>query len=162
VRTLGVAFMLFCMAFCSFAAENSTVAPPGFIGNWKLDLLHSTANRRDLRASNVIITAYGDKLQFDFVAGENVLNRDVFTLDGLYYPAYSTRVISKAFEAAKLETRSELVVRTRAILNVDGTLEYQETNTWSLSPDGKSLINKMTDGKLRVYVKQAPLAAKAD
>jgi hypothetical protein len=156
VRSLGILLLLLSTVFPCLAAEKGTVASD-FSGNWKLDADQSTANKRDLHASNILITAYGDRLQFDFMKGENVLNRDTFILDGLYYPAYSTRVVSKAFEAAKLETRTELVVRTRAILTVDGTMEYTETSTWSLSSDRKNLINKMTDGKLRVYVKQPPV-----
>jgi hypothetical protein len=157
LRALSVVLLLICIALPSFAAESSTVAPPSFTGNWKLDPIHSTADRRDLRASNVLITSYGNTLQIDFIAGGDILNRDIFTLDGMYYPSYYTRTISRAFVAAKMENKSELVVQTRALLDVSGTQEYAQTDTWSVSPDGKTLTNRMTDGKLRVYIKQAPV-----
>jgi hypothetical protein len=155
-RTMAVLSLVLSTVVC-FAVQKSA-AVPNFAGTWKLDLIHSTAGPEYLQASSIVVTPYDTgsdrKLQFEFMGGEKLLSRAVYTLDGREYPTYSNRKVAKAYVSARIN-KSALVVRTRTVLDLDDTQEYTETSTWSVSSDGKVLTDKTTDGKLVCYVKQA-------
>lgn len=155
-----LAFLLSSTLVC-FAVKKETVAPPQFGGTWKLDPIHSTVNIKDMQASTVVITPFGDKLEFDFLGGEKLIGRETYTLDGVTHDSYTGRQVNRSFISAWMNKKSELIVRTRNILDLDDTQEYTDTDTWSVSPDGKTLTDRMTDGKLLIYQKQPSQAEAA-
>lgn len=151
MRCLTLALLLFCSVAATCAQKP---AVPAISGTWNLDLIHSTADPQPSFGTQLVITRYGNnKLQFEFLQEKKPLARNVYTLDGREYPSYYN-TNERAFVSAKVNNKSELVVRTRSILDIDGTQEFTETDTWSLSRDGKTLVDKTDDGKVRVYVKQ--------
>jgi hypothetical protein len=151
MRILSAVCLLFCSVFC-FAVQKNT-AVPDFSGTWKLDPIRSTAEPQYLQASSIVVTPCDNKLQFEFVGGEKLLFRDVYTLDGRDRPSYSSRTVTKAYVSARMN-KSALIVRTRAVLDQNDTQEYIDTDTWSVSPDGKMLTDKKANGKLVYYTKQ--------
>lgn len=150
IRNL-LAFVLLC-SWVTFAAEPRP--HPDLTGYWKLDVIHSTAAPADMQASQVVISEFGNRLEFEFRAGHKVVSREYFTTDGIERPRYRSR-LETASAKAKFE-KDQLVIVTRSALDNEGLQQYTETDRWFLSKDGKVLTNKMTDGKLRIYEKGKP------
>jgi len=143
------------LATLSFAGERkkpAAVSIPDLSGNWRLDPVHSTARPVYLQANQIIIKLFGRQYQFEFRGGHKLLARDIYAVDGRERPSYNTR-LAKGFVSAKVE-KEQLLVTTRAALDPEGNQTFIETERWSLSPDKKTLTNKMSDGKLRIYQKQ--------
>jgi len=141
------------LAVFSFAGDKRSSAPlPELNGTWRLDPVHSTAHPRYLLSNQIIIRQFGRQYQFEFRAGHKLLARDVYAVDGKEHPGYSNK-LSNGFVTAKVE-KEQLLVTTRAAMDPDGTQTFSETERWFLSPDKKTLTNKMSDGKLRLYQKQ--------
>ncbi|MFB3917597.1 MAG: hypothetical protein ACE14M_12760 [Terriglobales bacterium] len=146
-----VAAVLLC---CSIAYAAEPKSYPDLSGNWALDPVNSTADPIYMQASRIVITQSRTYLQFEFRSGQRLVAREYYTADGKERPRYSTRLESASAKA--IFQKGQLVITTRSALDNEGLQQYTETDRWYVSPDGKTLTNKMSDGKLRVYQKKPP------
>ena len=157
VRRLAVLLLLLATGFAASKPVQS--APVNLAGSWRLDAVASTLKNIGRAATQIVITQSDDEIQFDYVAGEKSLGSDVFALNGRERQRYSSRV-ERAYSRARFN-KNQLTITTRGVLDVTGEQQYTDTETWTLSPDGKTLTNDPKDGNLFIYRKDTSAAAQA-
>jgi hypothetical protein len=141
------------MLFAISPAFGVTKPPPDLSGSWRLNRERSTGPWVPKAATALEITQRGDEIKFVYFSAETRTGSEAFLADGLERDRYSTR-IERAFAKAQWHG-DELVIITRHTLDQFGYQTYSETDTWTLSTDRKTLTNKLSDGSVLVYEKQA-------
>jgi hypothetical protein len=122
-------------------------------GTWRLDRDLTTEDMTWNRTTHLVVSQSEQRVRFEYFDQDRPLGSDVFVTDGRERPRYTTRV-----ERAYARTRwagDELVVRTRSFLDLEGYQSFVETDRWQLSPDGRNLTEKSSDGKLMVFYRIA-------
>lgn len=140
--------------FVLFAAA-AVAQAPDFSGTWKLDRDLTTADMRWDKTDSIIVGQSQDDVRFEyFDRDRRPIGTNVFTADNIERPWYKTRM-ERAWARAHWQ-QARLVVESRVNLDFQGYQYYNGLETWELSPDGKTLINRLRDGKAEVFQKQAP------
>lgn len=128
---------------------------PSISGTWKLDRDLTTADMRWDKTSTLVLSQSDDELRFEYFDPDGRLfGTDTFTTDDLEHPRYKTR-IERAWSRARWK-QGKLVITSRVNLDLQGYQSYNAYESWELSPDGKTLINRLSDGKTLVFEKQTP------
>lgn len=151
-RVVLVIFVLFAAAAVAQVSNLS--------GTWKLDRDLTTADMRWDKTDTLALSQSGEELRFEYFDRDgHLFGTDTFTTDDVERPRYKTR-IERAYSKAHWQ-RGKLVIVSRVNLDLQGYQSYNGFESWELSPDGKTLINRLSDGKALVYEKQAPSEAPA-
>lgn len=143
------------LAFLVFFAAVVAAQAPNFSGTWKLDRDLTTADMRWDKTDTVLISQSDDDVSFEYFDRDHrSLGTNSFTSDNVERLWYKTRM-ERAWARVHWQ-QARLVVESRVNLDFQGYQYYNGLETWELSPDGKTLINRLRDGKVVVYEKQAP------
>ncbi len=127
-------------------------SPPNFSGVWKLDRDLTTA--KYIKDDTLVVHQTKTRIRFIYHTGDKITGTDVFITDNKDQDRYTTR-IERAFYKARWKD-NELVIVTLHVLDVFGYQSYRETDSWVLDKDGKTLTEKLSDGKVAVYSWKAP------
>jgi hypothetical protein len=157
-RRVLIVLWLLASAVAFAASKPAKAAPVDLSGTWKLDALKSTFKTGGRAANKVVITQGDQEIQFDYYAGEKSLGSDVFNLNGTERSRSATRIERTYSRVSFAKNKKELVITTRGVLDIEGTQQYTDTETWTLSPDGKTLTNNTRDGNLFVFLKDTSTA----
>ncbi len=134
-----------------FAAVAAAQAP-NLSGTWRLDRDLTTADMRWDKTDTLIIGQSGNEIRFQYSDRDgHPLGTNSFTTDNVERRWYKTRV-ERAWARAHWED-SKLVITSHVNLDLQGYQYYLGYESWELSPDGKTLINRLRDGKAIVYEK---------
>jgi hypothetical protein len=157
VRRVLAALLLPLLLSSVFAASKPAKPAKGatvdFTGTWKLDLFKSQLKHGGIGANKLVINQTPEEIQIDYFAGENDLGSDVFLTNGHERQRWVTKQ-ERAFCRVQFRNKEkEMVVTTRGVLDVAGTQQYTDTESWKLSADGKTLTNDQKDGNNLVFVK---------
>lgn len=124
---------------------------PTLSGTWRLDRDLTTADLRWNKTTFLLVSQSEEGIRFDYFDGQRSLGSETFVPDGQERPRYKTR-LERAYARTRWD-RNELVIVTRSFLDHFGYQSYSMTDRWELSPDGKTLTDKSSDGKAMVYYK---------
>jgi hypothetical protein len=149
--------MLFLAMVIAPAMAASKDKPVDFSGTWKLNMSKSKGPP-DWRPETVLVvvqTPY--QIHFAYFLNADTTqpfeNHD-FVPNGKEVKAYVT-ANEYAYVSTRWTNKNMLQVRLRHLVHAEiADTEWTETDYWSLSDDGKTLTNKLSDGKVLVYDKQ--------
>jgi hypothetical protein len=140
--------------FVLFAAMAAAQAP-NFSGTWKLDRDLTTADMRWDKTDTLMVSQSDDDVRFEYWDRDGrPLGTNRFTSDNVERFWYKTRM-ELAWARAHWD-QGKLVVESHVNLDFQGYQYYLGTDTWELSPDGKTLIDRLRDGKSLVFQRQTP------
>ncbi len=143
---------LVALVLAASACVGVVKLPPDFTGAWKLNVEKSTGPRVRKSATALEITQRGDEVKFTYFFGEKQSGSEAFLVDGVERDRYTTR-IERAYTRARWDSKYELLITTRHMLDQMGYQTYSETDSWLLSEDKNTLTNKLSDGTVLVYEK---------
>jgi hypothetical protein len=137
-----------CLLIAAAAAQTRD-----FSGTWKLDRDLTTADLRWDKTDTLVLSQSDRAARFEFFDRDgHLFGTDTFTTDDVERPRYKTR-IERAYSRARWQ-RGKLVIVSRVNLDLQGYQSYNAYESWELSGDGKTLVNRLSDGKAIVYEKQ--------
>jgi hypothetical protein len=125
-----------------------------FSGTWKLNAKKSRG-APDWRPDTVLVVLQSPyQIHFTYFLNQDASqafeNHDYIT-NGKETKLYATGAES-AYASVRWAGKSVLQVRTKHVVRSEiADTDWTETDTWSLSDDGKTLTNKSSDGKTIVY-----------
>ena len=128
-----------------------------FSGTWKLNPQKSKG-APDWRPETVLVVLQSPyQIHFAYFINGDVAkpfqNYDYVT-NGKERQLYATGN-ETAFGSARWSSKNVLQLRTHHVVRAEiADTEWNETDVWTLSSDGKTLTNKSSDGKILVYDKQ--------
>jgi hypothetical protein len=129
-----------------------------FSGTWKLNLQKSKG-APDWRPDTVLVILQSPyQIHFAYFLNADATqpfeNHD-YSTNGKEAKIYAT-ANETAYVSARQTSKKVLQVRTHHVARAEvADTDWTETDTWTLSDDGKTLTNKLSDGKIIVYDKQA-------
>jgi len=153
-KTLGV-LLLGALAFASPAASKDRQID--FSGTWKLNMKLSKG-APDWRPDTVLVVLQSPyQIHFTYFlnadASKPFQNNDYVT-NGKESQLYATGN-ETAYGSARWTSKNMLQIRTHHQVRAEvADTDWTETDTWTLSEDGKTLTNKVSDGKVLIYDKQ--------
>jgi hypothetical protein len=131
----------------------AAAAQSDFSGTWKLDRDLTTADMRWDKTDTVVVSQSGEELRFEYSDRDGrPIGTNTFTTDNVERPWYKNRM-ERAWARVHWQ-QARLVVESHVNLDFQGYQYYNGLETWELSPDGKTLINRLRDGKVIVYQRQ--------
>lgn len=143
--------VLSLVAFALFAAQTSI---PNLSGRWKLDMDASTGAPPVTGTSLVEVSQTEDDVQFQYESARGtVLAEETFPTDWSFNRRFATRT-----QIGRVRARwqgKQLIVETSVVLDVTGEQTFSYTENWSVSPDGRTLTQKSSDGKKLVFERVA-------
>jgi len=154
-RGVVAALLLALIALGAMAASKDRQVD--FSGTWKLNMQKSKG-APDWRPDTVLVVLQSP-YQVHFVY---FLNADAvspfethdYVTNGKESKLYSTGA-ETAYASVKWTSKYVLQVRMhRQVRSEIADTDWTETDLWMLSDDGKTLTNKLSDGKIIVYEKQ--------
>jgi hypothetical protein len=157
VRDQRRALLLLTLAavvLASLAASKSN--PIDFSGTWKLNMAKSKG-APDWRPETTIVILQGPtQIHFSYFLTPEAaqpFQSNSYVTNGreqqLYVAATETTYVS-----ARWHKETELSVRTRHVVRSEiADTSWDETDSWIISADGKTLTNKQSDGKFLVFEK---------
>lgn len=128
-----------------FAAETQA----NLAGTWKIDQDRSTA-APDL-TTQLVIEQSGDAIRFDYYEGKRLASSERFIADRRSRERYRTQ-LGKSFATVRWQ-KGALVIETTTGMDTEGLQNYNSTERWSVSADGKTLTMKSGDGKVKVFTR---------
>jgi hypothetical protein len=140
----------------TMAASKDTLID--FSGTWKLNMRKSKG-APDWQPDTVLVVLQSPyQIHFAYFlngdATQPFQNRD-YVINGKEAKLYAT-ANETAYVSVRRTNKKVLQVRTRHVVRGEvADADWTETDTWTLSDDGKTLTNKLSDGKTIVYEKQA-------
>ncbi len=151
-RTLGVRALI-AIVLLVWSAAAATKGAPDLSGVWRLDRDLTTAHY--VKDDILVVRQSRQKVKFVYrTRDDQVTGTDVFVTDGKESSRYTTR-IERAYYRARW-SGSTLLIVTRHVLDPLGYQTYNETDSWALDDDGKTLVERLSDGKVAVYHWQGP------
>ena len=128
-----------------------------FSGTWKLNMKKSKG-APDWRPDTVLVVLQSPhQIHFAyFLTGDAAqpFENHNYVTNGKEAQAYTTGT-EMAYASVRWTGKRVLQVRLRHVVRAEvADTDWTETDTWTLSNDGKTLINKLSDGKTIVYDKQ--------
>jgi hypothetical protein len=155
VRRLVVIALMLGACLAAGAAEKRAKTTPDFSGMWVLDPINSQGDSLPRNTTVVIIRQVGDQLTFSYYRTRETDTDpsavEEFTLDGRSRKRYSSRT-QIAYARAKFK-KDALVIDTTTTMDVNGTQSFSDSERWTISTDGKTLTQKVSDGTVVVYHK---------
>ncbi len=146
-RVLVVAILIVAIAALAQASDLS--------GTWKLDRDLTTADMRWDKTDTLVVSQSGEEVSFAFFDRDGrSLGTNTFTADNIERPWYKTRM-ERAWAQAHWQ-QGKLVVTSHVNLDFQGYQYYNGLESWELSPDSKTLINRLRDGKVVTYQRRIP------
>ena len=155
VRNVIATLLLALVAASAMAASKDRLVD--FSGTYKLNMQKSKG-APDWRPDTVLVVLQSP-YQIHFVY---FLNSDAvspfeshdYVTNGKESKLYVVAT-EEAYASSKWTSKYVLLVRTRHLVrNEIADTEWTETETWTLSEDGKTLVKRGADGKIIVYDKQ--------
>ncbi|MFB3813410.1 MAG: hypothetical protein ACE14L_04800 [Terriglobales bacterium] len=141
----------------AWAAEKPAAAIPDFSGVWLIDPIRSHGDSIPRDTTVILIRQAGNELTFEHYATRDIERApravEVFVADGRSKKRYSTRT-QVAHARAKFD-KGALVIDTTTTLDLYGAQSFSDRERWTLSPDGKTLTEKVSDGSVIVFHKEA-------
>ena len=128
-------------------------AKANFSGTWVLDKSHSQGLPPELKDQTLTVVQADDKITIDTTivrdGGDDIKQSDVYMLSGKeadYKPQAIMGIEGKGKRTAQWAADgSSIDVKEEATYeSPDGPVAIQVTRKWTLSADGKTLINDMT------------------
>ncbi len=160
MQKLLVTSVVLLLACASVAAEKkATDAIPDLAGVWLLDPLASHGGSLPHDTTVLLIRQSGNEITFEHYATRELEREpkvvEQFVANGRSSRRYATRT-QVAYATAKF-AKGVLVIDTTTSLDAQGTQTFSDTERWAVSPDGKTLTERMSDGTVVVYQKQGPV-----
>ncbi len=155
VRNAAAVMLLALLVAGTTAASKDRL---NFSGTWKLNMQKSRG-APDWRPDTVLVVLQSPyQIHFTYFLNQDAKqafeNHDYVT-NGKETQLYATGA-EIAYANVRWTSKSVLQVRTRHVVRAEmADTDWTETDTWSLSDDGKTLINKLSDGKSIVYDRSA-------
>ncbi|HYN16026.1 MAG TPA: hypothetical protein VES66_09610 [Terriglobales bacterium] len=149
------AMLLALLALGTVAATKDKLVD--FSGTWKLNMKKSNG-APDWRPDTVLVVLQSPyQIHFAYFlngdATQPFENHDYVT-NGKEAKLYGTGA-ETAYASVRWTSKRVLQVRMHHVVRSEvADTDWTETDTWTLSDDGKTLINKSSDGKTIVYDKQ--------
>ncbi|MFZ3212599.1 MAG: hypothetical protein WA188_13905 [Terriglobales bacterium] len=138
----------------AMAAKNQQV---DFSGTWKLNMQKSKG-APDWRPDTVMVVLQSP-YQVHFVSFLNADAVSPFESRDYVTNAKESKLYSaaneEAYASARWTSKYVLQIRMHHLVRAEiADTDWTETDTWTLSDDGKTLTNRTSDGKIIVYDKQ--------
>jgi len=149
------AMLLALLALATVAATKDKLVD--FSGTWKLNVKKSNG-ALDWRSDTVLVVLQSPyQIHFTYFLNPDATqpfeNHDYVT-NGKEAQLYATGS-ETAYASVRWTNKRVLQVRLHHVVRSEiADTDWTETDTWTLSDDGKTLINKSSDGKTIVYDKQ--------
>ena len=127
-----------------------------FSGTWKLNMKKSTG-APDWRPDTVLVVLQSPyQVHFSYFLNDDATqpfeNHDYVT-NGKEAQLYATGN-ETVYSSVRWTSKRVLQIRMRRMVRTEiADTDWTETDTWTLSDDGKTLVNKLSDGKTLVYDK---------
>jgi len=153
-NVLAIGWLALAAAGAMAASKNQQI---DFSGTWKLNMQKSKGPP-DWRPDTVLVVLQSPyQIHFVYFLNADAVSpfesRDYVT-NGKEAQVYSTGP-ETAYASARWTSKYVLLVRLHHLVRAEiADTDWTETDTWTLSDDGKTLINKTSDGKIIVYDKQ--------
>ena len=151
IRTAESVFSL-ALALGALAATKEPLVD--FTGTWKLNMKKSRG-APDWRPDTVLVVLQSpNQIHFTYFLNQDARvpfeNHDYVT-NGKEEKLYAS-ANEQTYYSVRWNSRNVLQVRVHHIVRSEiADTEWNETDIWTLSNDGKTLTNKLSDGKLIVY-----------
>jgi len=131
--------------------------PVNFSGTWKLNMKQSKGAPDWTPDAVLVVLQSPYQIHFAYFlnadAAQPFQNHDYVT-NGKQAKLYATGN-ETAYVSARWTSKNVLQVRLHHVVPHEiADTEWNETDTWILSDDGKTLTNKLSDGKVLIYDKQ--------
>jgi hypothetical protein len=155
IRSAAAMLLLTLAVAGTMAATKDAVID--FSGTWKLNMQKSKG-APDWRPDTVLVVLQSPyQIHFAYFLNSDATqpfqNRD-YVINGKEAQSYATSN-EIAYVSVHRTNKNVLQVRTRHVVRGEvADTDWTETDTWTLSDDGKTLTNKLSDGKIIVYDKQ--------
>jgi hypothetical protein len=125
-----------------------------FTGTWKLNMKKSKG-APDWRPDTVLVVLQSPH-QIHFIYFLNDDARQPFESHDYVTNGKETKLYAaatdEAYASVRWTSKNVLQVRTHHLVRHEiADTDWSETDTWTLSDDGKTLTNKLSDGKFIVY-----------
>ncbi len=156
VKKAAVMLLLTLMVVATTAADKKRFAD--FSGTWKLDMQKSRG-APDWRPETVLVVLQSPyQIHFTYFLNQDAKqafeNHDYVT-NGKEIQLYATGP-EIAYASVRWTSKNVLQVRTHHLVRSEiADTDWNEIDTWMLSDDGKTLSNKLSDGKTIVYDRSA-------
>ncbi len=150
----SVARAVLAVLIMATLAAAVTKKPPDLSGKWKLSREESTADPRFMKDDSMIVTQKDEVVKFAYFVDDKADGAETIVVDGLDHKRYVTR-IERAYARARWG-KDELVITTKHVMDILGYQFYDETERWVLSPDRRTLVNELPDGKKIVWEWEGP------
>ncbi len=156
VKKAAVMLLLTLVVVATTAADKRRLAD--FSGTWKLDMQKSRG-APDWRPDTVLVVLQSPyQIHFTYFLNQDAKqafeNHDYVT-NGKETKLYATGP-EEAYASVRWTSKNVLQVRTHHLVRAEiADTDWTETDIWTLSDDGKTLTNKLSDGKTIVYDRSA-------
>jgi hypothetical protein len=153
-NVMAVLLLSLAAAGAMAAAKDRMV---NFSGTWKLNMKKSKG-APDWRPDTVLVVLQSPyQIHFAYFLNDDATqpfeNHDYVT-NGKESQLYATGN-ETAYASVRWTSKNVLQVRMHHVVRSEiGDTDWSETDTWTLSDDGKTLTNRVSDGKMIVYDKQ--------
>jgi hypothetical protein len=153
-NVMAVLLLSLAAAGAMAAAKDRMV---NFSGTWKLNMKKSKG-APDWRPDTVLVVLQSPyQIHFAYFLNDDATqpfeNHDYVT-NGKESQLYATGN-ETAYAGVRWTSKNVLQVRMHHVVRSEiGDTDWSETDTWTLSDDGKTLTNRVSDGKMIVYDKQ--------
>jgi hypothetical protein len=156
ITTAVVTLLLTLAVAGTMAASKNTLID--FSGTWKLNMQKSKGAPEWRPDTVLVILQSPYQIHFAYFLNADVTkpfeNRD-YQINGKEAQIYAT-ANETAYVSVRQTNKKVLQVRTHHVAHSEiADTDWTETDSWTLSDDGKTLTNKLSDGKTIVYDKQA-------
>jgi len=155
IRSVAAALLLAAAAAGTMAASKDRQVD--FSGTWKLNMQKSKG-APDWRPDTVLVVLQSP-YQIHFVyfltsAAPTPFETHDYVTNGKESKLYTTGA-ETAYASVRWSSKYVLQVRMHHQVRSEiADTDWTETDTWTLSDDGKTLTQKLSDGKMLVYDKQ--------
>ncbi len=150
----SVARVVLVVAMLIATAAAVTKKPPDLSGKWRLNREESTADARFLKDDSMIVTQKDNEVRFAYFIDDKPDGAETIVVDGIDHKRYVTR-IERAYARARWGP-DQLVVTTKHVMDILGYQFYDETDRWVLSPNHRTMVNELSDGKKIVWEWEGP------
>jgi len=155
VRNMVATLWLALAAAGAMAASKDR--PINFSGTWKLNMQKSKGAPDWTPDAVLVVLQSPYQIHFAYFLNADAptpfKNHDYVT-NGKESKSYATGN-EEAYASARWTSKNVLQVRLHHVVRAEiADTDWTETDTWILSDDGKTLTNKLSDGKIIVYDKQ--------
>ena len=152
IRHAGAVLLLALAALSALAATKDKLVD--FSGTWKLNVKKSRG-APDWRPDTVLVVLQSPhQIHFTYFLNPDArqpFESHDYVTNGKETPLY-TSANEQTFYSVRWNNKNVLQVRTHHLVRAEiADTDWSETDIWTLSDDGKTLTNKLSDGKLIVY-----------